>query len=131
MRTRNAPGPPSRQTSRPRESSGLRESTTAAAKEWLGAVSLSFRVAVRVGVMLGGLFRMMLGMKRMTVGDVAVVTGLLMISGFVMFRRGAMMARGMLMVFCCLTMMFSCLFRHRILSLEVQNEIWTMDLGSE
>ena len=93
----------------------------------LGAVSLSFRVAVRVGVMFGGLFRVMLGMKGMTVGYVAVVTGLLMICGFVMFRRHAMMARGMLMVFCCLTMMFSCLFRHRILSLEVQNESrrWT------
>jgi len=79
-------------------------------------VSLSFRVAVHVGVMLGRLFRVMLGMKRMTVGYVAMVSGLLMVSGLVMFRRGAMMARGVLVVFCCFTMMFSALFRHRILS---------------
>ena len=90
-------------------------------------MSLSFRVAMRVGVMLGGFFRVMLGMKAMTVGYVAMMAGLLMISGFMMFGRGAMMARGMLMMFCCLTMVFSALFRHRILSLEVQNETgrWT------
>lgn len=93
-------------------------------------VGLGIGVAVHVGVVLGGFFRVMLGVKSVAVGYVSMMPGFFVIAGFMMFGRGAMMARSMFVMFCCLTMVFSALFGHGEPFVEIRYEE-PVDLGSE
>jgi hypothetical protein len=56
-------------------------------------------VAVFVGVMLTGLFRMMHGVNVMALRHVRVMTGLVVVTGVVMLRRRLVVLSGVLVVF--------------------------------
>jgi hypothetical protein len=64
-------------------------------------------MAVFVGVMLGGLFGVMLGLQVMAVSHMGVMAGLFVIVCVVLFRCGAMMLGGVFMVLSGLIVMVS------------------------
>jgi hypothetical protein len=74
---------------------------------------------MRIGVMLGHFFMMMLGMKSVSVSGVGMMGRLYMIAGGVMFGRFMMMLRGVFVVFCRLFVVFVWFVCHRgLLSLS-------------
>src|SRR5260370_42561363 len=69
-------------------------------------------ISVRVRVMLGCLFGMVLSVQKMAVRYMRVMAGFLMIFGVIVVSGRAMVPRGVLVIICCLTIMISALFRH-------------------
>jgi hypothetical protein len=68
--------------------------------------------AVLVGVMLAGFVGMVSGVDRVSMGDVGVVPGLLVIARLMVFGRFAMMRGGVFMMFGGLQMMFRSVMSH-------------------
>lgn len=68
--------------------------------------------AVLVGVMLAGFVGMVAGVQCMSVGDVGVVPGLLVIARLVVLGRFAMMRGGVFVMFSGLQMMFRSVMSH-------------------
>jgi hypothetical protein len=69
-------------------------------------------MAVFVGVMLGGLFGVMLGLQVMAMSHMGMMAGLFMIVCVVLFRCGTMMLGGVFMVLSGLIVMVSARFGH-------------------
>jgi hypothetical protein len=77
---------------------------------------------VLFGVMLCGFFRMVSGMQMVTMRDVGMVPGLLMVPAGVVLGRFFVMARCMFMMLRRFCMMFCALLAHRGLRVEVQTD---------
>ncbi len=69
-------------------------------------------MAVFVGVMLGGLFGVMLRLQVMAVRHMGVMAGLFVVVCVMVFRRGTMMLGGLFMVLSGLMVMVSARFGH-------------------
>jgi hypothetical protein len=68
--------------------------------------------SVLVGMMLPGFVGMVAGVQRVSMGDVGVVPGLLVIARVVVFGRFAMMCGGVFVMFGGLQMMFRSVMSH-------------------
>jgi hypothetical protein len=70
------------------------------------------RLAMVLGVGLGGFNSVISGVMMVAVSHVRVMTGHVVVTGFVVARRFAMMPRGVLVVFSCFVMMLGCFSGH-------------------
>ena len=96
----------------PRRPEGMERPSRAAlcpgGREWLDSRRLLLAVMFRVG--FGRLPSMVGRMEVVSMRDVRMVRGFLVVAGLMVFRRFPMMVRGVLVVFSGLQVMFCCLF---------------------
>lgn len=70
------------------------------------------RVAVRFHMVLGGFFRMILGLNMMAVRQVGMVSGGFVVAVLMMFGCFMVVARSVLVVFRCLLVVLGCFVGH-------------------
>jgi hypothetical protein len=80
-----------------------------------------YRLGVVLGVVLAGFFGVMRGVVEMTLSDVGMVPGLLMITPFMVLGCGQVVFRRVFMVFCRLSMMLDGFLRHGLCSLRLRS----------
>jgi hypothetical protein len=83
-----------------------------------------------LGVVLAGFFGVMVGMVEMTLGDVGVMPGLLVIAPFMVLGRGQMVLLGVFMMLRRLSMVLDGFFGHGIRSLRDCPAWGSMNSGS-
>lgn len=76
-------------------------------------------VAVFAGVVLARGLSVLLGMSGMSIGDMRMMSGLLVVAGFVMLCCFVVVLRGMLMMVGCLGMMIGIFVGHSLISLDL------------
>jgi hypothetical protein len=84
------------------------------------AGNCSAMVAVFARVVLARFVGVLACMHGVSMGNMRVVGGLLMITGFMMFGCLVVMFRGVLMMLCCFAVMLSSLVGHRLISLDLE-----------
>ena len=84
---------------------------------------------MRVGMVFGGFAGMVRGVKSVTMGDVGVVRGLLVVSLLVMFSRFAVVRRSVLVMFGSFSMVFRSFVVHRIILFR--GEMWGRRLQAD